>query len=123
MRSLLPTVVTAAFIALAYAAPVQTREIEVLQYGMICFFPVAVEQEDHSVPLTINTDIQTQHAIFSLPCTSCEAAQADLVCSPATYALPSLVILRTFCHSSIVLVLFLLLRFYPQVLTVAALDL
>jgi hypothetical protein len=36
MRSFLPTgVVTAAFIALAYAAPVQNREIEVLQYGMI----------------------------------------------------------------------------------------
>jgi len=57
MRSFLPTgVVTAALIALACAAPVQTREIEVLQY-----------------------DIQTQHAIFSLPCTSCEAAQADLI--------------------------------------------
>jgi hypothetical protein len=35
MRSFLPTVVTAAFIALAYAAPVQTGEIEVLQYGMM----------------------------------------------------------------------------------------
>ena len=35
MRSFLPTVVTAAFIALSYAAPVQTREIEVLQYGTI----------------------------------------------------------------------------------------
>ena len=35
MHSFLPTVVTAAFIALAYAAPVQTGEIEVLQYGMI----------------------------------------------------------------------------------------
>jgi hypothetical protein len=35
MRSFLLTVVTAAFIALSYAAPVQTREIEVLQYGMV----------------------------------------------------------------------------------------
>jgi hypothetical protein len=35
MRSFLPTVVTAAFIALAYAAPVHTGEIEVLQYGMV----------------------------------------------------------------------------------------
>jgi hypothetical protein len=35
MRSFLLTVVTAAFIALSYAAPVQTREIEVLQYGKI----------------------------------------------------------------------------------------
>lgn len=46
-------------------------------------------------------DIQTQHAIFSLPCASCEAAQADLVCSPAAYAAPSLAILRTFYHCSI----------------------
>jgi hypothetical protein len=35
MRSFLQTVVTAAFIALSYAAPVQTGEIEVLQYGML----------------------------------------------------------------------------------------
>jgi hypothetical protein len=36
MRSFLPTgVATAAFIALACAAPVHTRDLEVLQYGML----------------------------------------------------------------------------------------
>ncbi|KAM0712359.1 hypothetical protein Q7P37_011454 [Cladosporium fusiforme] len=57
MRSFLPiATAAAAIIAFACAAQTPTRDIDVLQY-----------------------DIQTQHAIFSLPCASCEATQADLV--------------------------------------------
>jgi len=85
MRLFLPTgVATAAVIAIALAAPTPVREIEVLQYGMHIYkYSIDV---DVQILLTINIDNQLQHAIFSLPCASCEAAQADLVCSPATYA-------------------------------------
>jgi hypothetical protein len=85
MRSFLPTgVATATVIAIALAAPTPAREIEVLQYGM--HIPEYSMHVDLQISLTINIDKQLQHAIFSLPCASCEAAQADLVCSPATYA-------------------------------------
>ena len=85
MRSFLPIgVATAAVIAIAFAAPTPAREIEVLQYGMrLDQYNV---REYHEILLTSNIDKQLQHAIFSLPCASCEAAQADLVCSSATYA-------------------------------------
>lgn len=93
MRSFLPTgVATAAIFAIAFAAPTPAREIEVLQYGM-CHSSIA--SVDVRVLLIINIDKQLQHAVFSLPCASCEAAQADLVCPHATYArAPSPVILR-----------------------------
>jgi hypothetical protein len=87
MRSFFPTgVATAAVIALAWAAPTPTpaREIELLQYGMRHSFTIACVDDQTS--LTTNIDKQLQHAIISLPCASCEAAQADLVCSSATYA-------------------------------------
>jgi len=86
MRSFLPIgVATAAVFAIAFAAPTPAREIEVLQYGMR-LLQYSVFRHSSLALLTINIDKQLQHAIFSLPCASCEAAQADLVCSSATYA-------------------------------------
>lgn len=64
MRSFLPTgVVTAALIALACAAPVQTREIEVLQYG---WFSRVVADKKNSLSPTDNQRRYTDTARYLL---------------------------------------------------------